>query len=141
MNRRLFMAVVVAAGAATGWDYWRRTPEQSIAAILYKRLAYLKLDHVGVQRFAADFAARHVLSNTRLRVAGLLWPLYRRLPLTDSRWASHVNHAEERIVSTYLISTDFFTGGSDQTKTVRYLGCYDALTHACGNPFCRAVEV
>ena len=141
MNRRLFLAFALAAGGASGWAYWRSPPERAIVAILYKRLRYLKLDHGGVQRFAGDFAARHVLSSTRLRIAGSLWPLYRRLPMNASRWVSHVNHAEERIVSTYLISSDFFSSGSDQTKTVRYLGCYDALTHACGNPFCRAVEV
>jgi hypothetical protein len=141
MKRRFFLAAALAAGGATGWAYWRSTPEQSIVAILYKRLGYLKLDPGGIERFAQDFAGRHVLSSARLRAVGMLWPLYRRLSLNSSGWCAHANHAEERIVSTYLISSDFFIGGSDQTKTVCYLGCYDALTHACGNPFCRAVEV
>jgi hypothetical protein len=151
MKRRTFLAGAVAAAAAAsgllGLAYSRSSQEKTIASIVYRRLPYLKLDHAGVQQFARDFAARRLLSGTRLRLVGLVWPLYRRLRLdhSGSRLGSslrdRLEHAEERIVSTYLISSDFFTHGADQSRVVCYRGCYDALSHACGNPFCRPAEV
>jgi hypothetical protein len=140
MKRRPFLAAALAAGGLLVWAFSRSTQEETIAAMVYTRLSYLKLDPTGVQHFARDFAARGLLSSARLRTVGLVWPLYRRLPLEGFRFADRVDHAAERIVSTYLISSDFFTNGADQSKTVFYRGCYDALSHACGNPFCRAVE-
>jgi hypothetical protein len=140
-------AAAVTASGLLGLAYARSTQEETIAAIVYKRLAYLKLDAAGVQQFARDFAARRLLSGARLRLVGMLWPLYRRLPLDQSGARlgailyDRVDHAEERIVSTYLISSDFFLHGADQSRVVCYRGCYDALTHACGNPFCRPAEV
>jgi hypothetical protein len=151
MKRRTFLAGAVAAASAAsgllGLAYSRSSQEKTIASIVYKRLPYLKLDHAGVQQFARDFAARRLLSGARLRLVGLVWPVYRRLPLdhSGSRLGSslrdRLEHAEERIVSTYLISSDFFTHGADQSRVVCYRGCYDALSHACGNPFCRPAEV
>jgi hypothetical protein len=164
IKRRDFLAATASAtalatGGLLGWAYSRSSPEETISDIVYERLPYLTLDAAGVQRFASDFAARRILSSTHLRLVGLLWSLYRRTP--SNRWGTALGsdarsdlgsssslglrdrlaRAEERIVSTYLISSDFFTHGADQSRTVRYLGCYDALSHACGNPFCRAVEI
>jgi hypothetical protein len=142
MNRRALLAGLVAAGGLLGIGLARNTDAKTIAAIVYKRLGYLKLDPDGVQRFAQDFAERHILSSARLHTAGLLWPIYRRLPQQwHDRWSNRVNYAEERIVSAYLISSDFFVTGSDQTKTVNYVKYYDAVSRACGNPFCQRVEI
>jgi len=142
IKRRALLAGLIATGGLLGIGLARSTDARTIAAIVYKRLGYLKLDPDGVQRFAQDFAARHILSSTRLHTAGLLWPIYRRLPQHwHDRWSNRVNYAEERIVSAFLISSDFFVNGSDETKTVNYWKYYDAVGHACGNPFCQKVEI
>jgi Txe/YoeB family toxin of Txe-Axe toxin-antitoxin module len=141
IKRRAILAGLLATGGLIGIGFARSTDAKTIAAIVYKRLGYLRLDPEGVQRFAKDFAARQILSSTRLRTAGLLWPIYERLPQQwHDRWSNRINYAEERIVSAFLISSDFFTNGSDQAKVVTYWTYYDAVGHPCGNPFRQTVE-
>jgi hypothetical protein len=113
--------------------------EDSIAAILHKRLDYLKLDADGVRAFARDLAAKHSISSVRLRSVGAMGPLYGELDPTRRDFLSNgIRHGEERVVTGYLLSSDFFLNGSDESRIVRYLGFYDPL-HACGNPFARRV--
>ena len=47
-----------------------------------------------------------------------------------------IRHGEERVVSAFLLSSDFFVNGADTSRIVRYLGFYDPLK-ACSNPFAR----
>jgi hypothetical protein len=141
IKRRALLAGLIATGGLLGVGFARSTDAKTIAAIVYKRLGYLRLDPDGVQRFARDFAARHILSSTRLHIAGLFWPVYGRLPQEwHDRWSNRINYTEDRVVSVYLISSDFFVNGSDQTKIVHYSAYYDAVAHACGNPFRQPVE-
>lgn len=137
MKRRTFLAAAtLGAVGAVAWRVHRSSHERAIAAILHKRLDYLRLDEAGVQRFAHDFASRDILKPRNLKTVDALWPIYRHLPVSwHYAWTTRINYAEERIVSNYLISTDFFVNGEDYTKPVMYLGYYDAMTHACGNPF------
>jgi hypothetical protein len=80
-------------------------------------------------------AAAHVISNSRLRFLNIVKPLYLRVSLsTNSRIGSALRHGEERVVSTYLLSSDFLINGADESRVVRYLGFYDPM-RACGNPF------
>ena len=41
----------------------------------------------------------------------------------------------------FLLSSDFFALGADESKTVRYRGYYDPVRQVdrCGNPFARPV--
>ena len=137
MKRRAFLAgAAIAAVGLVAWRFHRSSHERAVAAILQKRLEYLRLDEAGVQRFAHDFAQRNILNGRALSTADALWPIYRNLPVTwHYSWTTRVNYAEERIVSNYLMSSDFFVNGEDYTKPVMYLGFYDAMTHACANPF------
>lgn len=136
MNRRLFVGACAAVGTLLlGLRYSRLTDANTIESIVYKRLGYLRLDEIGVKSFAHDFAQRHVLSSQRLRAAGFFWPIYQRIPLDRHGWTDRINFAEERIVSNYLISSDFFQNGANEAKPVHYLGYFDALSRACGNPF------
>jgi hypothetical protein len=49
-----------------------------------------------------------------------------------------IRHGEERIVTKYLLSSDFFSSGADESKTVHYVRLFDALRGCC-NPFARPV--
>jgi hypothetical protein len=42
---------------------------------------------------------------------------------------------DEAVVTAFLLSSDFFQNGADETRTVRYLAYYDPYKYACGNPF------
>ena len=142
MKRRQFIDLGI--GAVGALAIWRlsKSDHEAIAMMLYTKLSYLKLDADGVQKFSRDFAARHDLSSTRLHVINALGPVYRHL--TNSAVAadavSAVHHGEERIITNYLIGSDFFINGADESRVVRYLGLLDPL-QACGNPFARPPEI
>jgi hypothetical protein len=104
---------------------------------LRKRLGYLRLDETGVQQFAKDLAAKGQLSTLRLRLLPAAGPLYSDLALSGhSALENGIRHGEERVVTMFLLSSDFFKSGMDETRVVQYLGYYDPL-QACGNPFAR----
>jgi hypothetical protein len=110
-----------------------------VAVIVFKRLDYLKLDEQGVRQFARDYAARHLISEGKLRMVAAAGLLYTHLPISGASFlTSGIHHGEDRIVTKYLLSTDFFQSGADESQTVQYLGFYDPL-HGCGNPFARPV--
>jgi len=139
-SRRTFLAVACAGLlGAGGWRFFRAHDEDAILMVLRKRLDYLKLDPAGMQAFARDLASRKLLSRTRLRLMMTFGPLYRRFDLNGQNFlAVAIRHGEERIVSNYLLSSDFFINGADQSRIVQYLGFYDPL-HACSNPFAQFV--
>ncbi len=112
-------------------------PEQVIADILRKRLSYLRLDEAGIQAFARDAVAVNLVASAKLRafaVAGLL----NANAQVDHFNIQAIRHGEERIVTSYLLSTDFFQTGADETRTVSYLGMYNPFRSApCLNTFAR----
>lgn len=115
-------------------------PEQVIADVLQKRLSYLKLDEPGVLAFARDAVAINLVVAAKLRAFGAAGMF-----TTDARagrfHVEAIRHGEERIVTTYLLSTDFFQTGADKMRTVRYLGMYKPFWSApCLNPFARFDE-
>jgi len=141
MQRRIFLISTAAAFCgAIAWRLESGSETSAIAKVLYKRLDYLKLDDAGVRRFASDMAARKVISGLRLRVTDAAGVLYTRHSLTpDSKLGQAIRHGEDRMVTLYLMSSDFFANGANKNRTVNYLGYYDPLV-ACNNPFARPVS-
>jgi hypothetical protein len=143
MRRR--QALLVLGGVATLVGLGARLPEESgVTAILRKRLNYLELDPAGVREFARDYVARQLMSPGKLRVLAAVGPLYTRLSRGWSELlTADIEHGEERIVTTYLLSSDFFAGVDHADRTVRYLGFFDPLGGG-GNPFanprCQVVQ-
>ena len=142
MKRRTFV-LSTAAGVLglVSLRYGLSKPESAIAKVLYKRLPYLKLDEAGVRRFAADVCARDVISNFRLDMLDSAGPLYTGIAMSpDGRIGSTLRHGEDRVVTQYLISSDFFINGADINRIVLYRGYFNPMI-ACGNPFARPVVV
>lgn len=140
MKRRTFvLAGIGAASAAAAWQFIDVSTESTIEAIVRKRLDYLKLDPDGVRRFAKDAAALHNVSNFRMHMIGGLAPIYSRYAMSSGHnsLAYLLRHGEDRIVGSYLISSDFFTNGADMTRVVHYERMLDPR-RACGNPFARS---
>jgi hypothetical protein len=136
-RRQIIAGVLGGLAAVGGWRYWRSNEEQAILLVLRKRLDYLQLDPAGTRAFAIDLVSRGLVSSKRLKLIGASAPLYLRVGLNghDALQAT-IRHGEERVVSTFLLSSDFFVNGADTTRIVRYLGLYDPLK-ACSNPFAR----
>lgn len=136
-RRQVIAGVLGGLAAVGGWRYWRSNEQDAILLVLRKRLDYLQLDPQGARAFAADLVSQRALSAMRLKMIGVVAPLY-----MHAEWSGHnalqeaVRHGEERVVSKFLLSSDFFVSGADTTRIVRYLGLYDPLK-ACSNPFAR----
>jgi hypothetical protein len=134
-RRRLLAVAGGIIGGYAGWRYVGSADEEAFVTVVRRRLDYLKLDLDGVNAFARDMAAKHVISNGRLRFLNIVKPLYVHVPLSPkSRFGKVLRHGEERVVTNYLLSSDFLINGADESRVVRYLGYYDPM-RACGNPF------
>jgi hypothetical protein len=137
VKRRSVLAVVAGLGlsGALGWRFFGGSEEDGVAVIVHKRLDYLKLDPAGVRQFSRDYAERRLISGAKLRAIAGAAAAYQRLDFL----AGIVRHGEDRIVTKYLLSSDFFRSGADESRTVHYLGFFDPL-RSCGNPWARAVD-
>jgi hypothetical protein len=142
VRRRGVLLGLVAFGAmagVAGWRFARATPEQAIAMVLRKRLSYLRLDAAGVAQFARDLAARNDIGGYKLRALAVAGRLYSDVSYPGyNAVSSAIRNGEDRIVTVYLLSSDFFLMGADEGRIVQYLAPYDAL-RACSNPFARPV--
>ena len=138
MKRRyLLLSGVGAICGVIGWRFGRSSDESAIVTVLYKRLNYLRLDDDGVRRFARDLKEHRMISSLRLRTIDAAGPLYKDHDFSSAgRLNDAVRHGEERVVTQYLISSDFFRNGADESRIVSYLGYYDPMV-ACSSPFAR----
>jgi hypothetical protein len=119
------------------WRYPHLTAADAVAAVVRKHLGYLRLDPGSVQRFAADYVNAQLTSTMKLRALSIIEPVYALLP--QALLSRDLRRGEDRIVTQFLLSTDFFTGGEKLEHVVRYLGLFDPL-RACSNPFARPVQ-
>ena len=139
VSRRQLLAVAASGAAALAtWRFVGSSEQDGIVAVLRKCLDYLVLDETGVRAFAADLAAHKRIAGSKLRLIDAVGPVYPQLG-PGSALSQSLVHGEERVVSLYLLSSDFFQNGADETRSVQYLGYYDPVDRArpCGNPFSR----
>lgn len=145
-NRRQFLTTAIAGIAALAtWRFIRGSDEDAIMAVLRKRLDYLILDEPGLRAYAKDLVDKKIISSSRLRLVDVAGPIYAHLdaPAYGNALAHKLRHGEERVVSLYLLSSDFFPKGADETQIVRYLGYYDPVRkpRSCSNPFSRPLAI
>lgn len=132
-NRRWFVgSLLVLLSGLLGWLRFGRDWSDAIEAIVRKQLPFLDLDPEGVRTFATDLIAGRSTDfpahfNVLARVPVALWDF---LPARDELAAFEVE-----VARTYLLSTDFFSGGADESATVLYVGFFDRYVRPCSNPF------
>jgi hypothetical protein len=142
-RRQMLIGGVAALGVAGlgAYGLGRIGLKLEIEAILRKRLGFLKLDPTGVRAFAKDQTAavfnKKIPTWNRLRYHfGSVGPSFERFyRTTDHR--SRALRLEDTLVQTYLLSTDFFQNGADESKLVEYIAYYDPR-RPCQNPFARS---
>jgi hypothetical protein len=146
ISRRRLLGGLGAAGIAgvAAWGLGRLGLAAEIASVLHRRLGFLTLDDGGVRAFAKDqtgatFAKRWPTWN-RLRYHFLssVSPSFKRYYRSTTQ--SRIAALEDNWVSAYLLSSDFFLNGADESRIVRYVAFYDPL-RPCQNPFARPVVV
>jgi hypothetical protein len=140
MKRRTILGLGIASAMAAlfTWPVLTTTDEEVIAMVIRRRLDYLKLDTEGVAQFARDIVNKNTISPARLKMLAAITPLYMKFRLSDgeNKMANLLRHGEDRIVGSYLIASDFFINGADETQEVRYLGLLNSR-RPCTNPFAR----
>jgi hypothetical protein len=138
MNRRnVFLLGLTGIAGLVGLRLAISSDEDAITDVLRKRLAHLLLDEQGLKTFARDLASKHKVASSRLLLVSAAAPIYSRISFDGQSALSHsIRHGEERIVTDYLLSTDFFINGADESRLIRYLGYFDPMK-ACANPFAR----
>jgi len=137
MKRRHVLMVSWAAvcGALAVGSLALDTEDGAVEAIIRKRLGYLQLDRRGVQDFARDYAERGLMAVTKLRALSSSRWIYRNTPRSWlGFFVPRMSFAEDRIVTAFLLSSDFFPG-CDERRVVRYRGFFDGERRS--NPFAR----
>ena len=142
-RRRLILGGLGVAGVAGlgAWGLGHWGLHREIVSVLHRRLSFLKLEEEGVRAFARDQTAaafnKKIPTWTRLRYhflsAGA--PSFKRF-YRSTEQLSRVARLEEMLVSTYLLSSDFFSNGADESRTIKYVAYYDPM-RGCQNPFAR----
>ena len=143
MKRRKFLFAglgVIAVVGAGGVVLGPRAAESEIVSHVRQRLSFLKLDEAGLRQFAKDqvavlLAKRPTWNRWKYHFMSVFSKSFTRYEhSTDTR--NRRQRMEDNIASTYLLSSDFFLNGADQSRVVQYLAFYDPL-RGCGNPFAR----
>jgi hypothetical protein len=127
MKRRKFLYIAgigSLAAAVAAWRYATISFDDVVGKVIFDELHWLKLDKKGVKRFIADYTKamtpRNKVMLERYSFVGV--------PSSHSLKIS-------RMINSYLLSTDFFLHGMDETRTIKYIGLYDPIRRACANPF------
>jgi hypothetical protein len=130
LSRRKFLLIGATALAAVGVErvaVWRRSrglwsprarAQQQVGpvvAVLRQKLDYLRLSDGALDTFARDFQARGDAQLKRLSTE------------------NPTEFADELTVQ-FLLSTDFFLNGADESRPVSYRSYYDPYD-GCSNPF------
>lgn len=126
MRRRTFVGALIAAGLASvaailggrALVCLRQSPQVPAAAeiesMLRKRFAYLQFEPGAIERFAAEAEThRHRLKR---RSKGM------------------------ELGERFLMSTDFFQNGADESRTISYVTFYHPYESFCYNPLARTPE-
>lgn len=143
-SRRTFVYVLFAGAgvnliaAGTLDDYWtdRGRFGRLILACLRRHLHGLGFSEPDYQRFVRDKCRRHTMDEKEYGFS-FVWPVYAWTSLLDRRpeLAAQIENWEEKLITEFLLSTDFFD--SARCGTPRYVAYYEAGTHPCRNPFAR----
>ena len=127
MKRRKFLTIAglgALIGAVGSDKFMATTFETSTARLIKEELAFLQLDDDGVRAFTRDYA-KLKRNEFKVIVKG-----YSFLGISSSQ-SGKIHH----IVSTYLLSSDFFINKMDEKRVIKYVALYDPYRRPCVHPF------
>ena len=141
LRRRRFLLLGAGGAAviATGYGvarWYRGDPKSVIVAILERRVGYLQVDHASFERFAVKYLETRNEHRRELALMALFSLPYRYVtPYPFLKQGHSLRRLESNVVSRYLLSTDFFEHGADESRSIRYVEFHDPYSTACRNPF------
>jgi len=143
MKRRYFLISSFAAamgltGLSTGYFDEQQRVYKTIYAVFKKRLGNIKWTDEMVETFYQSFIKDRdnwgFLGKTKK--FSYIYPVYAHTDLLSfTPIHPKVQSFEERIISKFLLSTDFFWNGADSSKALTYQGYHDPHDRPCVNPF------
>jgi len=112
----------------------------AIVDLLRERLNFLDIRDADLVAFAHDYQRRELTEKAevvdRLGPIGAVYRFYDRL--NNSHMVDELRDFEDYTANLFLLSSDFFWHGADESRTVSYLSLYGTVETACGqNPFAR----
>jgi hypothetical protein len=149
IKRRRFLLGGLGIAALAAVSVWGAgmAAESEIAAAVRRRLAFLRIDEAGLHSFAKDYlqsAKEYVLLRLAEHPSWYSWKFHLysifrgqvdRLGLSnDTR--SRRQRLEELWATIFMLSSDFFVTGANESRVVRYVGLFDPM-RPCASPFAR----
>jgi hypothetical protein len=138
----LLGALGVAATASLGLWGADVFTQSEIASSVRRRLSFLKLDEAGLHSFARDQVASILAKRpTWYRIKFHIRMMFSK---SGPHWGVSTDNRSRRermvdnLATIYLLSSDFFLNGADESRSVRYVALFDPM-RACDNPFARPV--
>jgi hypothetical protein len=145
MKRRRFLLGglgVVAVAAAGIWGVDLAT-ESEIVSGIRRRLGFLHFDDAGLHSFAKDYIRSMLVK----RPSWYRWKyhfhtLFSKPPA--AQWGisndkrTRRERLEDNFATMFLLSSDFFAKGADESRSIQYVSLYDPM-RACNDPFARPV--
>ena len=127
MKRRKFLTIAgvgaLVTAVASG-KFFTTSFEDAAENIIRRELNFLKLDDAGLKAFIKD------LSALKDRNYKLILKSYGLLGIGSKR-----SGKVHQMVSTYLLSTDFFSNKMDESRIIKYVGVFDPYLRPCAHPF------
>lgn len=126
------LGFLAASGAALFRSWATATETDIIVAILRNRLHPLKIEVEIFKQFSVEYIETRKEYADRLRFLGTFAELFSVITPYQLLPKGHPwRRMENNIVSTFLLSTDFFQNGARTDIPVKYLGFYDPYRRPC----------
>jgi hypothetical protein len=147
IERRSFLLGGAGLALIAGFGVWGADvfSQREIVSGVRRKLSFLTLDDAGLHAFAKDY----INSMLAKRPSWYRWKVHFHALFarpSAARWGISTDNRSKRdrlddyLATLFLLSSDFFVKGADETQVVGYVNLYDPM-RACGNPFARpAVE-
>ena len=144
MNRRNFL-LTTATGITgilsygIGWPYLENQANTFIKAILKSKLNYLTLDEEGLDQYCeAFFKNKSKTLKIKTGIAGISLQWTDDLEIIKRNIGTErITALEEDLTLSYLLSTDFFTNGNNESIPGKFIAFYDPQLPVCRHPFAR----
>lgn len=139
MKRRNFIGLVTlgTAGVLTGGYIFLENFEKFARKVIVKDTASLKVDQVEIDKFMTAAAKKNVWNDLfPFHHKQLLkWHYYINNGMFTLPYLANYNAYRNKIVMTFLLSTNFFVDKMDESKKVHFTDLYDPYQIPCSNPF------
>jgi hypothetical protein len=146
IKRRRFLLGGLGIAAVAVLGVWGAdiAAESEIVSGIRRRLGFLRFDDAGLHAFAKDYI-RTMLAK---RPSWYRWKyhFYTLFHKPVARWGmssdrrSRRERMEDNLATLFLLSSDFFVKGADESRVIQYLNFYDPL-RGCNSPFARPVLI